>query len=211
MYNVRWVAGAVSAVLALLLGGAAQAGLIQSATTTIGGSAIDFEGRSEGEIISNQYSGMGILFSQVDGGTPQIDNSPFLFGYGAKSGTGVLTGSRNGGAPYPTVAGLVITLVNAGSSLEFWLGDDATLGTYTIQAFDSSAALIQSFTVTVNSFVGFTGLSDLKSVTVDSSDVGDAFAIDDVRFGSSAVPEPLSLGLVGLGLAFLGWGRRRLV
>ena len=42
-----------------------------------------------------------------------------------------------------------------------------------------------------------------------SSAFGDAFAIDDLRVVANAVPEPMSLVLVGLGLAALGWSRRK--
>lgn len=205
MQKLRTVLGMTSAAIALIFGGPAQANLIQSATSTIGGPAIDFEGFPEGTLISNQYA--GVVFSQVDSGTPMIDNSPFLFGYDASSGSGVLTGSQTGGAPFPTVAGLVITLTTAGSALEFWLGDTSPLGTYTIQAFNSSNALIESFAVTPGNFVGFFGLSDLKTVTVDSSVENDAFAIDDVR--PASVPEPVTLALVGLGAFGMVLLRRR--
>src|SRR5688572_2965792 len=73
--------------------GIASATPIQSAVTTVGGVPLaDFEGFAEGTLIANQYA--GVTFSQDDGGTPMIDNSPFLFGYSAASGVGVLTGDR---------------------------------------------------------------------------------------------------------------------
>ncbi len=70
---------------------------INSPVPTLTGPAIDFEGFVEGTLIDTQFA--GVTFGQDDGGRPQIDNSPFLFGYIQSSGEAVLTGSTEGGAP----------------------------------------------------------------------------------------------------------------
>ena len=77
--------------------GTAMATPIKSYTPVLtGGTLIDFEGFSEGTLIDTQYP--GVTFNQApSAGRPQIDQYPWLFGYGASSGDHVLTGSTEGG------------------------------------------------------------------------------------------------------------------
>jgi hypothetical protein len=61
-----------------------------------GGTLIDFEGLANGTLVDTQYA--GVTFGQdAGGGRPQIDQFPWLFGYGSSSGDHVLTGSSEGG------------------------------------------------------------------------------------------------------------------
>ena len=91
---------------------------INSATTVLGGTPLTtFEGFAEGTLMQNQIA--GVTFGQTPlAGRPQIDNSPFLFGYVASSGVGVLTGSLEGGYPFVTVAGLTMTFAAPVSAAE---------------------------------------------------------------------------------------------
>jgi hypothetical protein len=211
---------------------------IQSYSDVLGGAPLaNFEGFAKGTIIVNQYA--GVTFGQADGGTPMIDNYPWLFGYGASSGSGVLTGSTNGGAPFPTVAGITATFATPQKSVEMFLGDTSSLGDYTIFAYGAGNTLLESFTVPGSAvlppgysgglfpppgtctggntcpgiYVGFNhSVADIVKFQVGpSSAFGDAFAVDDLRVGtqSTAVPEPSTMLLLGTGIATLVRARVR--
>ena len=183
---------------------------INSLTPTLGGPAIDFEGYAEGTLIDTID---GITFGQDDSGRPMIDNSPFLFGYIQSSGVGVLTGSTEGGAQYPTVAGLTIS-DGLASAVEFHFSDTGPLGDYTIQAFGVGDVLLESFTilnadVQDGQWVGFIrDTADILRVAIDSNVENDAFAIDDVRHVSS-IPDASTLFLLGSASLIGFWRSRR--
>jgi hypothetical protein len=207
-----------AAGLAVALSVPAQAAVIISPTPTLtGGTLVGFDGFPSGTIITTQYP--GVTFGQVDGGTPMIDNPPYLFGYhsGLQSGTGVLTGSTNGGAPFPTVAGLTATFGTLQSDVQVFFSDTAPLGNYPITVFDSSNTPIESVTLLdvggadIEDYVTFQEGSDIiSSIQIGPSTAfGDSFAIDDLSFNLEGVPEPASLALLSFGLVSLGLMRRK--
>ena len=201
------------AVTLLSISAASTAAPINSAATVLGGTPLTtFEGFAEGTLMQNQVA--GVTFGQTPlAGRPQIDNLPFLFGYGASSGTGVLTGSLEGGYPFVTVAGLTMTFAAPVSAAEVFFSDTAPLGSFTISAFDVSNVLLDSFVLggtSIARYVGFQYGSDQISrfVVGPGSAFGDAFAIDDLRV-ARAVPEPSSWALMAMGAAALAALRRR--
>ena len=165
---------------------------------------ITFEGQADGTLISTQYASSGVTFSQPDGGRPQIDVDPFLFFYEANSGDGVLTGSTEGGAPFPTVAGMKATFALPTNLAGAYFSDTAPLGNYTVTARDAGGNVLETVVIlqtqlpvapacTVDGcgiWVGFSRpQADISSITFGpSSSPGDAFAIDDVRFNADVVP-----------------------
>lgn len=165
---------------------------------------ITFEGQTDGTLISTQYASSGVTFLQPDGGRPQIDNDPFLFAYEANSGDGVLTGSTEGGAPFPTVAGLTATFALPTNLAGAFFSDTAPLGNYTVTARDAGGNVLETLvilsgqlppasTCTVDGcgiWVGFDRpQADISSITFGpSSSFGDAFAIDDLRFNADVIP-----------------------
>lgn len=209
---MKFIKCALAATL-LSISAASTAAPINSAATVLGGTPLTtFEGFAEGTLMQNQVA--GVTFGQTPlAGRPQIDNSPFLFGYGASSGTGVLTGSLEGGYPFVTVAGLTMTFAAPVSAAEVFFSDTAPLGSFTISAFDVSNVLLDSFVLggtSIARYVGFQYGSDQISrfVVGPGSAFGDAFAIDDLRV-ARAVPEPSSWALMAMGAAALAALRRR--
>jgi hypothetical protein len=216
---------------------------IQSYTPVLtGGTVANFEGFSEFARISSQYSGM--TFSQTGGGLPMIDNYNenlggmgcsglgWCYGYGASSGSGVLTGSPDGGN-IVTTAGIIINFATPQFGVQAFLSDTSPLGDYTVSAFNSTHLLLGTLTVLNGTglppgynggffpppgtfplpgiYVGFEDtVAEISSIQIGPSSAGgDAFAVDDVRFGSTT-PEPgtITLVLSGVG-AGVGMLRRR--
>src|SRR5690242_5525677 len=205
-----------SLVVAGVVAGAVMAAAVASASPVIVAgpspvapatdTVLDFEGQSEGLLISTQYQSSGVTFSQPDGGRPMIDTGPpFLFGYTANSGDGVLTGSTEGGADFPTVAGLTATFEHPTNLAGAFFSDWAPLGDYTVTARDASDNVLETQVVLASQlptcqddgcgvWVGFQRpQADIASITFGpSSASGDSFAIDDIGFNAHLIP--LTLG-----------------
>jgi len=182
------------------------------------GTVIDFEGRGESERIGTQYqAAYGVTFSQPEGGRPRVDNYPmYIPDYGSSSGIGVLSGSRDGGAPTGSISGMIATFNSPVARVGAFFSDPAWVGSYSVAIYDQSGAMLDSLTiqagmlpgyvacgntfapppgVVCGAFVGFDqGSNVIARVQFGPSLTGwpsnpsvlDAFAIDDLRWERSA-------------------------
>jgi hypothetical protein len=216
-----------------------------------GGTLANFEGFPEFTVITNQYPGM--TFSQTSptgsltgGGAPWIDNynendglngcsgAAWCFAYGASSGSGVLTGSTEGGNVV-TTAGIIVTFTTPQSNVQGFLSDTSPLGNYTVVAYGAGNTVLATETVLESALPGpnYTGgffpppgTFPLPGIYVgfeastpeivafqigpDITTADDAFAVDDISFGGSpaviTTPEPSSIVLLSSAPILIGCG-----
>jgi len=91
-------------------------------------------------------------------------------------------------------------------------GSGGVDGTTTVSLFSGATLLdTQTFTTAtdLSTFAGWSGLGAIDSLSIIINSTRDFLALDNLRYGTTSVPEPGTLALFGLGLAGLGFARRR--
>lgn len=166
--------------------------------------------------VREEYAGMGVHFKgpgDFDGGAILEDSS---FAVKAHSGTNFLAFNRNGtdgvkmlsgGHPFDPES---ILFDNAISDFSIWATSNTTAGLFVVAAYDSNDTFlgVNAFLSSANQWsqIGFSsGSSNISKIVLTEASNASVFMYDDL----SAVPEPASLAVLGLGAAALIRRRRR--
>jgi hypothetical protein len=193
-------------LIATLAFGACAAGAAHAAPV-----AINFDGTGAPCVfaatapLTSLYAGQGVTFSGVNGASGSILNQCGSFGFNARSGTDFYAYNTN-------LTGSVFDLAFSSmvSTLSIW-GATGSGGTFTLEAFDAS-----NVSLGLSSVSGSTRWQQLSINTTGIawarlSGAGGAGAFDDLSFENNVrqVPEPLTLGLVAIGLLGVAATRQR--
>jgi len=166
---------------------------------------IDFEGLSIDTSVSNQFASDGIIFG--GGNLVALDNDSRALCASPPSCIGDIDMTfvdPSDGTTAATTDFLSFKIGDPGGDLDEWL----------ISVFDINNVLLEARAVvetafTIQSF-SYTGIHGALIEWTSPSTFG--YTIDDVTFNAptiSTVPEPAAIALLGLGLAGLGFSRKK--
>ncbi len=179
---------------------------------------IDFDFDANGDAIAfntpitDQYQAWGVMFAGFeDGNAIDINAAPDPDGVVAPSAPNVLTNCNNAGLGCPGNRADVVEIWFASGASNISLELD-TLGSesVTFNLFDMGNALVESLSITSSGSmyvpVSFTASGVSRIEALQPND-GWAWAMDNLSFDATRVPEPGTLALVSL--ALFGLGRMR--
>ncbi|MBK6958278.1 MAG: FxDxF family PEP-CTERM protein [Nitrosomonas sp.] len=171
----------------------------------LGGTLIDFDDKPTGTVVGfGDYAGLGVAIFESEGvGTfarySGSQSSPNYIGTGFGGDRGDNASGWDG----------TISFIFGAAQARVGLGvADSAFGPETFSIYDSSHTLLETLTVPTgaNTYAGFDRLfADIRYLEVK----GDFFAVDDLQFSTTPIPEPETYAMLLAGLGLLGFMARR--
>ena len=164
---------------------------------------IDFESLADQALVTNQYSSLGVTFSNAI--VLAAGQSLNEFDFPPHSGSNVV--GDLGGPITLTFSSAVFDFSGYFTyTTELSLAGRNTMGTVVSSTQSSGSQNFTSSGGTPNEFIDLSDSRGFLSVTIQGNSGGGSFTMDDISFSTSpvpSVPEPASLLLVGCGLGFV--------
>lgn len=178
-----------------------------SVSTAASAALVSFDDLPVGSVITNQYAGLGVVFSgwendaQVSLTTSNV-YSPTYGNYLGNSADGTSFPSQRWDEVRLDFAALA-------SNVSFKLYSHGDLA-ITFNAYDASDNLLETIVLSSEPWGNVVfGSSGIARISAFQPNDGWYWAMDEVSFDSSSVPEPASLALLGLGVIGLAFSRRK--
>jgi hypothetical protein len=182
---------------------------------------IDFETDPGGNTITaevpllNQFASLGVTFSATENGaavSPSIQAPAVFFGEPAFSGLNYADNQIAGFGPSDGTNRadvFTISFLSPAFGVSMYVDQKGSLSP-TFNAYDAGNNLLESLSTSTNGWelLSFASMNISRIEGIQPSDSWN-YGIDDLSFTLQDVPEPATVALMALGLAGIGYSRKR--